>query len=452
MRRLATLFAALALASASAAAQEAPGTGEEDVPMTVDLVLVVDDSGTMENFPGGTLDDFVDMLGEFQRLAVIRAGEDAELLRPLLPVAGAVEKKDVREALDALQFMDDYADVHAGLAIAIEELARKSSEKSPKIVVLVSDGLIDKPAGWIKRDEFVRVLGEQVLTDYFLYRVMLYIVAWGPEADLSLLQEIAYAGAGRCMVAPNEAALGDSLTIIADGAEGLQPALLAAAPQEPAAAAKSTPAPAALPAAFWVVMSLLIVLILAAVGYAAFLASRSRTVRPEVAVSDERETPTLAQLRYKIEAIARQVRTAGTDLGGLQVDLVSYGAEHWEKERSFLERYHHLTEHLFLLMDHVELQVKGGAGREGSELLYKKASRILEEEGIEEIPVREGEKFDGKFHKHVGERPGETPAGTILEVARKGYVMKGDLLGEEEIVLRPAEVIVSSGPARPDVN
>lgn len=449
MRKLAVAFAALALAAAPAAAQE-------ETPTTVDLVLVVDDSGTMENFPRRTLDDFVDMLGEFQRLAVIRAGEDAELLRPLLPVAGAVEKKDARGALDALQFMDDYADVHAGLAIAIEELARRSGEKSPKIVVLVSDGRIDKPAGWIKRDEFVRVLGEQVLTDYFLYRVTLTIVAWGAEADLPLLQEIAYAGAGRIMVAPNEAALGDSLTIIADGAEGMQPALLAAIPQGPAvaaAAAQSAPARAALPAAFWVVMSLLVVLILGAVGYAAFLASRSRTVRPEVAAAeDERETPTLAQLRYKIEAIARQVRTAGTDLGGLQVDLVSYGAEHWEKERSFLERYHHLTEHLFLLMDHVELQLKGGAGREGSELLYKKASRILEEEGIEEIPVKEGEKFDGKFHKHVGERPGETPAGTILEVARKGYVMKGDLLGEEEIVLRPAEVIVSSGPARPDVN
>jgi hypothetical protein len=446
MRNLAPVFAALSLAAASAAAQD-------EAPTTVDLVLVVDDSGTMESFPRQTLDDFVDMLGEFQRLAVIRAGEDAELLRPLLPVAGAVEKKDVRSVLHDLQFMDDYADVHAGLAIAIEELARRSGEKSPKIVVLVSDGRIDKPAGWIKRDEFVRVLGEQVLTDYFLYRVTLTIVAWGAEADLPLLQAIAYAGAGRIMVAPNEAALGDAFTIIADGAEGMQPALLAAAPQEKPAEAGSTPATAALPAAFWVVMTLFGLLVLGAVGYAALLASRSRTVRPEPAAGDdERETPTLAQLRYKIEAIARQVRTAGTDLGGLQVDLVSYGAEHWEKERSFLERYHHLTEHLFLLMDHVELQLKGGAGREGSELLYKKASRILEEEGIEEIPVREGEKFDGKFHKHVGERPGETPAGTILEVARKGYVMKGDLLGEEEIVLRPAEVIVSSGPARTDVN
>jgi hypothetical protein len=37
-------------------------------------------------------------------------------------------------------------------------------------------------------------------------------------------------------------------------------------------------------------------------------------------------------------------------------------------------------------------------------------------------------------------------------VARKGYVLRNELAGEEEFVLRPAEVIVSSGPPRSDVN
>jgi molecular chaperone GrpE (heat shock protein) len=459
-KRYAAWIAALLLMSASA-----PAPAQDLLPAAVDIVLVVDTSGTMTDLGKTVLRDFVDSLGEFQRLSVIRAGEEGQVLLPLSPVAEADEKKAAREAIDKLNFLDDYADVQAGLGLALGQLASDSSLKIEKIVVLVSDGWIDRPAGWIKRDTFIDRVSEAVLADYFLYRITFFTVAWD-GADLDLMQELAYAGAGRCLVAPNDAALADSLSLVADRAESAQATLLASRTAkreaeetrpEAEAAAPTGPVEAALPAAFWAVMAVVIVL---GLGLAGLILMTWRRLQPALAAESgasqedatEREAPSLAQLRYKIDNISKQLRSAGTDLGGLQVDLVSYGAERWERERGFLERYSHLTEHLFLLLDHLELQVKAAPAREGGEALYRKAARILEDEGIEEIAVREGDAFDGKLHKHVGEKPGDAPQGTILEVARKGYVLRNELAGEEEFVLRPAEVIVSSGPPRSDVN
>jgi len=439
-RRFAAWITAMAMLAAAA-----PASAEDLLPAAVDIVLVVDTSGTMTGMSKTVLSDFVDSLGEFQRLSVIRAGEEGQVLLPLSPVAEVDEKKAAREAIDKLNFLDDYADVQAGLGLALGQLASDSSIKIEKIVVLLSDGWIDRPAGWIKRDTFIDRVSEAVLAEYFLYRITFFTVAWN-GADLDLMQELAYAGAGRCLIAPNDAALTDSLSLVADRAESAQATLLESLTAkrgveedgQPETAAAAGPVEASLPAAFWVVMGLVMAL---GLGLAGLMLVTWRRIQhapaaEAAAARDEaagRDMPSLAQLRYKIENISKLLRSAGTDLGGLQVDLVSYGAER-------------------LLLDHLELQVKAAPAREGGEVMYRKAARILEDEGIEEIAVKEGDAFDGKLHKHVGERPGDAPQGTVLEVARKGYVLRNELAGEEEFVLRPAEVIVCSGPPRSDVN
>ncbi len=154
----------------------------------------------------------------------------------------------------------------------------------------------------------------------------------------------------------------------------------------------------------------------------------------------------MAQMRSRIEKLSALVAEAASNLENFQVDLVTYGAERWERERNSLERYCSLTRHLFLMLDHLEIQAKEAGGSNGASQLYGKACRILDEEGIDEIAVKKGDPFDGKLHRHVGQKPDGCPAGAVIEVARKGYVMKTGLAGEGEFVLRPAEVIVSAGP------
>ena len=76
---------------------------------------------------------------------------------------------------------------------------------------------------------------------------------------------------------------------------------------------------------------------------------------------------------------------------------------------------------------------------EGMLLVNRKLLALLEQLGVRAIGAP-GEPFDPRWHEAVGaEERSEMPEGTILRVARPGYVLK-------EHVLRPAQVIVATAP------
>jgi molecular chaperone GrpE len=82
--------------------------------------------------------------------------------------------------------------------------------------------------------------------------------------------------------------------------------------------------------------------------------------------------------------------------------------------------------------DHEEAKLE-----EGVRLVHRSLESLLEREGLAEIET------DGRFDPHVHEallsQPSEVAEGDVLQVIQKGYK-----LGER--VLRPARVVVSSGP------
>jgi molecular chaperone GrpE len=82
--------------------------------------------------------------------------------------------------------------------------------------------------------------------------------------------------------------------------------------------------------------------------------------------------------------------------------------------------------------DHEEAKLE-----EGVRLVHRSLESVLERQGLAEIAT------DGKFDPHVHEalltQPSELPEGDVLQVIQKGYS-----LGDR--VLRPARVVVSSGP------
>jgi molecular chaperone GrpE len=75
---------------------------------------------------------------------------------------------------------------------------------------------------------------------------------------------------------------------------------------------------------------------------------------------------------------------------------------------------------------------------EGVRLVHRALEDALRRQGLQEIAV------NGRFDPHVQEallaQPSEAEEGTVIEVVQKGYRL-GDL------VLRPARVVVSAGPA-----
>ncbi len=83
-------------------------------------------------------------------------------------------------------------------------------------------------------------------------------------------------------------------------------------------------------------------------------------------------------------------------------------------------------------VEHGELKLGDGV-----RLVHRALADMLQREGLTEVST------DGKFDPHTQEallsQPSDEPEGNVIQVVQKGY-----RLGDQ--VLRPARVVVSSGP------
>jgi molecular chaperone GrpE len=90
------------------------------------------------------------------------------------------------------------------------------------------------------------------------------------------------------------------------------------------------------------------------------------------------------------------------------------------------------------------LQAAHAAGNDemtqGVEMVSGELQRVLDRHGCQ--PVAElGDTFDPNFHEAIAQQPSdEYPAGSVMYVHQLGYQL-------HDRVVRPAQVIVSSGPA-----
>jgi molecular chaperone GrpE len=118
-----------------------------------------------------------------------------------------------------------------------------------------------------------------------------------------------------------------------------------------------------------------------------------------------------------------------------------------EKEDAVKYANSSLLQRLVSILDNFELGL-AAAKTEGKQspiysgmaLVQKQLNDLLEENGLQAIEA-EGKKFDPNLHEAIAHEPGEAPEGTVIRQARRGYRFKDRLL-------RPARVVVSSGPAR----
>ena len=106
-----------------------------------------------------------------------------------------------------------------------------------------------------------------------------------------------------------------------------------------------------------------------------------------------------------------------------------------------------LLQRLVSVLDNFELGL-AAAKTEGDQspiysgmiLVQKQLNGLLAENGLEPIEA-EGKKFDPNLHEAIGHESSQSPEGMVIRQARRGYRFKDRLL-------RPARVVVSSGPAK----
>lgn len=102
---------------------------------------------------------------------------------------------------------------------------------------------------------------------------------------------------------------------------------------------------------------------------------------------------------------------------------------------------------LFPILDNFDMGLDAARAESGKSMIFMGMSMVnrqlqdfLRDSGAQEIETQ-GKSFDPNLHDAVSQEASDTiTEGTILRVTRKGYKLKDRLL-------RPASVIVSSGPA-----
>ena len=118
-----------------------------------------------------------------------------------------------------------------------------------------------------------------------------------------------------------------------------------------------------------------------------------------------------------------------------------------EKEDAVKYANSSLLQRLVSILDNFELGLAAAKTESeqspiysGMVLVQKQLNDLLEENGLQAIEA-ENKKFDPNLHEAIAHESSETPEGTVIRQARRGYRFKDRLL-------RPARVVVSSGPAK----
>src|SRR5215216_6788433 len=118
-----------------------------------------------------------------------------------------------------------------------------------------------------------------------------------------------------------------------------------------------------------------------------------------------------------------------------------------EKEDAVKYANSSLLQRLVSILDNFELGLAAAKtdGKEspiysGMLLVQKQLNDLLEENGLQPIEA-ESKKFDPNLHEAIAHEPSESPEETVIRQTRRGYRFKDRLL-------RPARVVVSSGPAK----
>lgn len=105
-----------------------------------------------------------------------------------------------------------------------------------------------------------------------------------------------------------------------------------------------------------------------------------------------------------------------------------------------------LIRDLFPVLDNLDralshAQDASGSFAEGVAMVCQQFRGVLNARGVESIPALE-QPFNPEVHEALAQMPAEQPAGIVIQEFERGYRIG-------EYVLRPAKVIVSSGPPQP---
>lgn len=456
----AVLVAAISLLAARPAEAERPRARAVDLLLLWDVSLETTEQDPLD------LGAFLGTVRDGDRVGVLGFGQAVAAALPLRRISTAESRSLAYEVLDSLPGGAEGADLALGLRRALDLLEAEGDETALKAVVLIT------------ADTGPAEVSEQLLAEYLLEEVILHAVIRGERGAATVEAAVATAG-GRSLSVPPGRSLAHALTF---AYESLQLTAIEMAREqrddrgateddysfldetksideieqsmkdESAARAQERLGAAASPmsTALLIVLVVLSALILVLLVFLAFrlVPSSGSGDRPR-AGDEERMSPAFSKLTLGLNQFTRVFDEAGEKLRALSLDLEDFGAASWEIEKRMLDNYVSVTDSLFLLIDHLEVQTRAAGSSAESDWFLMRLGQLLEDENIAEIAIAPGDEIDPKLCSRTDDREDASPPGTVLEVVRKGYLRQRGPTGDD-LVLRQAEVIVSRGIAGGD--
>ena len=172
--------------------------GADEIP--VDLVFALDNSGSMRvNDPRGlmgrTVQTFGETLGPRSRFGLVVFDGEARLVLPLSAATDGDFPERIARALEQVDYRGQHTHIPAGVERALYELRVHGRPQAYRVVVLVTDGIVD--VGDPRRDrELSRWLRENLTAEARGAGVRIYGIAFTDHADFPLLQSLAQATKG----------------------------------------------------------------------------------------------------------------------------------------------------------------------------------------------------------------------------------------------------------------
>jgi pSer/pThr/pTyr-binding forkhead associated (FHA) protein/Mg-chelatase subunit ChlD len=224
-------------------------TPDQETSVAKDIVLVLDNSGSMKkNDPkflaSQAVTEFVGNLDSATHLAVIIFDADVRIAMPLTEINDST-REGILQSLKEINYKGLYTNSPAAIERAIYELKNNGRPDAKKAIIFMTDGIVD--TGKAERDqEKVKWLKDELAGSAADADIAIYGIAFTEEADFQLIQSLAQKTHGeyyRALKPEDLKGVYDNLQVLINKVAKPVPAIAAPTPVE-SAPAKPAPPPA----------------------------------------------------------------------------------------------------------------------------------------------------------------------------------------------------------------
>lgn len=190
------LYLVIIPGAAAEAPSPAAATQNTDAPKAaLDIFLVLDNSGSMKKSDPDLLirsvvKDFLQTLGAESRLGIVVFDDQARVVQFLTAMDRIDAKNELTQRLGQIDYRGRFTNTPAAVERAIYELKTNGREEAFKIIVLITDGIVD--TGNRTADiEQERWLKEDLARESKAAGIQIFGIAFTDQADFRLLQTLA---------------------------------------------------------------------------------------------------------------------------------------------------------------------------------------------------------------------------------------------------------------------